>query len=310
MSTRVDAEEIEITRGERLLALVLAVFLLVGVLWAYFELNLADDERAYRDPTALLLPSERTTLQRGDAAANRAAAARARVQNRRRAVVDRREAYRTALDEGRRDPELARRYRQAQGRYDAAQGLARRRNAAARQAEAAARPIQAKLSRIGRAQEREAAADERRDELLTAGLRLALVLSMLAAALYLMAWQRSRRSRWVVVGYASVSAAAALGLVMGVDYLTDWFDPVDLGPLVLSIVGAGFTLVAVAALQRHLGRRLPVRRVRRGECPFCGYTAGRGDHCEGCGRAVVGPCVRCSAPRRVGTAHCASCGQA
>jgi hypothetical protein len=309
VSTRVDVEEIEVSRGERVLALVLAVFLLIGGLWAYFELNLADDVRTFGDPTAELSAPERATLERRDEANDRAAAARQRVQDRRRVLVDRREAYRTALDEGRRAPALARRYRQAQARYDAALGVARRRNEQARDARAAARPVEAELSRIQRVQADEAEDEQRRDELLTAGLRLVLVLGLLGGALRLMVWQRRRRSRWVLAGYASVGAAGALALVMGGDYLTDWFDPVDLGPLVLSIVGAAITLGALGALQRHLARRLPGRRVWRGECPFCGYPAGRGEHCEGCGRAVVASCAQCRAPRRVGTAHCAACGQ-
>jgi hypothetical protein len=309
VSTRVDVEEIEVTRGERLLAVVLASFLLLGGLWGYFELNLADDEPAFREPTAELSAPQRATLERRVVAEDRAATARRRVRNRRQALVDRREAYRTALDEGRRAPALASRYRQAQDRYDAALAVASRRNEQAREARAAARPVEAELSRIERAQTEKAEDEQRRDELLTAGLRLALVLGLLAGALRLMAWQRRRRSRWVLVGYASVAAAGVLALVMGVDYLTDWFDPVDLGPLVLSIVGAAFTLVALGALQRHLARRLPGRRVRRGECPFCGYPTGHGEHCEGCGRTVVAPCARCREPRRVGTAHCAACGQ-
>jgi hypothetical protein len=309
VSTRVDVEEIEVTRGERLLAFVLAGFLLVGALWGYFELNRTDDEPDVRAPIAELSAPERAALERRGAANDRAAAARERVRERRRVLVDRREAYRTALDEGRRDPALASRYRQAQRSYDAALAVARRRDAHAREARAAARPVEAELSRIERVQAEEADDEQRRDELLTAGLRLALVLGLLAGALWLMTWQRRRRSRCVLAGYAAVGAAGALALVMGVDYLTDWFDPVDLGPLVLSIVGAAFTLTALGALQRHLARRLPGRRVRRGECPFCGYPAGRGQHCEGCGREVVAPCARCNAPRRVGAAHCAACGQ-
>jgi hypothetical protein len=308
MSTRVEVEDIEITRGERLLAFVLATFLLVGALWGYFELNLADDER-YRDPWAELSQTERATLARDDAARGRAATARRRERNRREALVDRREAYRTALDEGRSDPGLARRYREAQARHDAAKRLAGRRAEQARDARAAARPVEARLASLERQLAEQADDERRRDELLTAALRLGLVLGSLAAALAFMAWQRRRHSRWVAAGYAWVGAAAATALVMGGDYLTDWFDPVELGPLVLSIVGAAFTLIALGALHRYLARRLPSRRVRRGECPFCGFPSGRGEHCEGCGREVVAPCARCSSPRRVGTAHCASCGQ-
>ena len=309
MSTRVEVEEIEVTRGEYVLAFVLAVFLLVGALWAYFQLDDLAGEPAYRLPLAALSSPERATLYRRDAAQRRAADARRRIRVRRAALVDRREAYRTALDAGREDAGLALRYRSAQARYDAALALGRRRAAQAREARAGARPVEAKLARLDRAEQRRTEDERRRDELITAGLRLLLVLGLLGVSLWVMARQRRRRSRWVVAGYAGVAAAGMLALVMGVDYLTDWFDPVDLGPLVLSLLGAGLTLVALAALQRHLARRLPGRRVKRGECPFCGFPTGRGEHCEGCGRGVVAPCARCTAPRRVGTAHCAACGE-
>jgi hypothetical protein len=69
-------------------------------------------------------------------------------------------------------------------------------------------------------------------------------------------WQRRRRSRWLLVGYASVGAAGVLALVMGVDYLTD---PVDLGPLVLSIVGvAGFRVGASGAASARSAATPPV----------------------------------------------------
>src|SRR5919106_130826 len=71
-----------------------------------------------------------------------------------------------------------------------------------------------------------------------------------------------------------------------------------------------FTLAAFAALQRYLVRRLPLARVRKGECPFCGYLVRGGAHCEGCGREVVAECGACARARRVGTLHCGACGRA
>jgi peptidoglycan/LPS O-acetylase OafA/YrhL len=192
MKTHIDADEVEITRSERLLAVVLAAFLLVGLLWAYVQLG------------------------------------------------------------------------------DVQQGLG--------------------------------------DNTVTAGLRLLLVLGSLAGALRLMLVLRRGRSSWIVVGYAGVGAATVLALVMAGDYLSDLVNPTELGPLVLSLVGAAFTLAAIAGLQRYLKRRIPARRVRRAECPFCGYPV-RGEHCEGCGRAVLAPCARCTQPRRVGARHCAVCGE-
>ena len=310
MSTRVDVEEIEITKGERLLAVLLAGFLLVGGLWGYAQLNRTDHEPSLRTPYAGLTVPQQSILERRDAANDLATEAASLVRVRRRALADHREAYRTALEENRRDPDLARRYRQSERRYTAAQVTARQRDAQAREAETAARPVDAALRRLEEAQDKRVEDHKRRDQLITAGLRLALVLGLLIAALRLMIWHRRRRSRWALTGYASVGAAGALALIMGVDYLTDWIDFVDLGPLAIAAAGAAITLTALGALQRHLARRLPGRRLRRSECPFCGYPASRGEHCEGCGRSVVAPCAECEAPRRVGAAHCAACGQA
>ena len=66
--------------------------------------------------------------------------------------------------------------------------------------------------------------------------------------------------------------------------------------------------LAFVALQRYLAGRVPLRRVRKRECPFCGFPVGENEHCEGCGREVVAECATCSQPRRVGTLHCGACG--
>jgi hypothetical protein len=309
LSTRVDVEEIEVTKGERLLAVLLAGFLLVGGLWGYSQLDRTGDEPSFRAPRAGLTVPQQSILERRDAADDLANAAADLVRVRRRALTDHREAYRTALDEGRRDPDLARRYRQSERGYAAAQATARRRTAQARGARTAAQPVEAALRRLEEAQSKRVEDQKQRNRLITVGLRLALVLGLLVAALRLMIWQRRRRSRWALTGYAGVGAAGALALIMGVDYLTEWIDPHDLGPLAIAAIGAAITLAALGALQRHLARRLPGRRLRRGECPFCGYPANHGEHCEGCGRSVLAPCAECRAPRRVGAAHCAACGQ-
>ena len=108
---------------------------------------------------------------------------------------------------------------------------------------------------------------------------------------------------------AWVGSSALVALVLAGDYVTDYVDPLELGPLVLAAAGAAMTVAAFVALQRYLARRLPIRRVRKGECPFCGYPARGTGHCEGCGREVIAECSRCTAPRRVGTLHCGACGQ-
>ncbi len=323
MSPHIDADEIEITRGERLLAAVLAVFLVIGGVWGYVQLNQQDGGGSssyaqYEQGSSYeqLTPREADVLERREQLALRTAEADRRVRTRRATLTDRREAYRTALDAGQPDPKRQRAYQQAEVRYNAAQRAARRLHAQQREARAAARPAEQRLERLDREQARKAEADAKHQRLVTGLLRLALVLAALAVSLRLLVVLRRRDSRWITVGYGSLGAATVLAVVLAVDYLTDWFDPIALGPVVLSLLGTLATLAALAALQRYLARRLPGQRVRRSQCPFCGFpvhvggTGASGAHCDGCGRVVVAACTSCETPRRVGTPHCGACGAA
>ncbi len=121
---------------------------------------------------------------------------------------------------------------------------------------------------------------------------------------------RGSGSRYLPIAGAVLVFATIMALGLAGDYLTDYFNPLDAGLLILSLVGVLATLGAFWALQRYLARRLPYRRVRKGECPFCAFPVRRNERCEGCGRAVVAPCATCEQPRRVGTVFCGSCGAA
>jgi hypothetical protein len=312
MTTRVDVEEIETTKGEKLLAAVLMVFLLIGLLWGYFHIDV-DHQAPYgpysgEAPGGVYGEGEPAAIRRHDRLVGALQRASARQADRRALVSDRREAYRTALDEGRRDPALRARYVAAQGAYAEAQAQKR----AALHAERAARPAAERAHRRLSAdiRKRDAREDRQRrhDGRVTVVRRLAFILASLAAAYVALARLRRRRSRYLPTAMAAVAAVALMALVMAVDYLTDYVEITDQGVLVLSLAGAVMTLGAFVALQRYLARRIPERRVRRRSCPFCGYPSGDGVRCEGCGRDVVGSCSACAAPRRVGTRHCGACG--
>jgi hypothetical protein len=141
-------------------------------------------------------------------------------------------------------------------------------------------------------------------------LRLTAALVFLAVAYLLLTRLRDQGSRWFPLSGSVVLFATVFALVVAVDYLTDYFDPFDAGILLLSLLGAAATVVAFWLLQRYLARRLPLRRVRRHQCPYCGFPVGENERCEGCGNAVRAPCPHCSARRRVGTQFCGACGQA
>jgi len=303
VSTRVDVEEIETTKSEKLLAVVLAIFFLIGGIWTYQK---TDDYAA-----EWLAPSEPVELSTEDEAAqarfrdaqNRlfgADEAKARAEEN---LVLAREAYRTALDAGRSAPELRREYEAAQAELAQAQAEF----ASMNQEVEAARPAAAIADR----HEQEAFRERQdRHEFAAFLFRLGFVLAFLALGYWLLGRMRARRSRYLPTAIAFVASTALLALFMAGDYITDYVDPLDLGPLVLSLAGIVITLFAFAALQRYLAKRIPIRRVRKQECPFCGYPVRGNGHCEGCGRPVVADCASCSAPRRVGTLHCGVCGHA
>jgi multidrug efflux pump subunit AcrA (membrane-fusion protein) len=279
----VDSEEIEATKSEKLLAVVLVVFFLIGGIWTYQRI---DDEVARAlAPTEVVLPAEeQAALARSSAAQDRLLHATQAEEQARADLELRREAYRTALDAGRLAAELERAYRVAEERFAAAQQEV----AAARAEVEAARP-----AAEAAAAHQQLRYPERVDR------------HELVAFLF-----RRRRSRYLPVALAWVGFSAILAFVMAGDYVTDYVDPLEFGPLVLAFAGIGLTLVAFALLQRYLARRIPLRRVRKRECPFCGFPVGANEHCEGCGRAVVAECATCAAPRRLGRLLCGACGQA
>jgi hypothetical protein len=293
----INRDEIEVTRGEKLLAVVLAAFVFVGLIWGYDKLEIGGGvyrvEPVTQADRAAIDAATRARRELGQAQAERASALET-------LELDR-EAYRTALDAGRPAVALERQYRGAQ------QSLAR----AGQELRRAEARVLATAGAANAAQQRaiERADAERRDDARwTFLLRLGYALLALALAYALML--AARGSRYFTVALACIGAAAAHALVTAADYVEDYVDWQQGGPLVLSLAGIALTLAALWALQRYLQRRIPLRRVRKGECPFCGFPVRSNERCEGCGRQVVAPCSTCGDPRRVGVAHCGACGSA
>lgn len=296
-----DAEELHTTKSEKLLGLVMAAFLLLGGVWTYQKL---DDEIRHRMEIASGSAADRQAVRRGTEARGRVFSAQGRANNTRRQVEFTREEWRAALDADRPAGALEQRYRAAQRSYDAAQAELERARRALAAVEPAARVAGERIA-DARARDRD------RQERVIFLARLLLVLASLAAGYWLLALLRRRNSRWLPLGAATLGFATVFAFVLAADYLTDYFDPFEYGVAVLAAVGVSATALAFWALQRYLARRLPRRRVRKGECPFCGHPLrGDGPRCEGCGREILAPCATCGEPRRVGVAHCGACGAA
>jgi hypothetical protein len=297
MTTRVPVEEIGISAGEKVLAVMLAVFISVGAIWAYVRID--DIGTADVQPTR----SEQAAIEASDAAGGAEYRAQREVRAARNAVASTREAYRTELDADRPAAALERDYVNAQATLNEAEGHLEDARTRVSETDPPAEQARTRLSQ-------EQHAEQTRHDRQTFLLRLVLLVAMLAASYYLLARLRRRRSRYLPAIYAWIGASGLLAIVMAGDYTGSYLDFDEVGPLAISLAGIALTLAAFIALQRYLARRIPARRVRKGECPFCGFPIRSGDHCEGCGRLVISECSRCHEPRRVGTEHCAACGKA
>jgi hypothetical protein len=164
-TAHIDAEAIETTRSEKLLAFVLAAFLLVGGLWAYFEPldRVHASGQSYYQPTQVS-PTDRAAVERLDTAEARLRAARRREDAARVRLTDRREAFRTALEAHQPAAGLQAAYQRASAELATRQDDTR----AARLAVTAARgPARSANRRITAAGEQAAAAAHRRQDRLS-----------------------------------------------------------------------------------------------------------------------------------------------
>ena len=298
MIVRPDVEDLQITRTEKLLAVVLAAFVLLGGIWSYTRID--DVVRHHvRVPTQTLFQNPAITRQQ--AAQQRVFQAETQSRQALQNLEVAREAYRTALEAHKPAQQLEQEYATAQTAYTAAQRDVSRAQAeaaaAAPAADAARRRAEAK---VGAALHRQA-----RDSFIA---RLAFVRLSIAFAYWLLAYMRRRHTRWFPLAGSVVAFATILAFVLAGDYVTDYVHPFDWGIALVALMGIAATLIAYWTLERYLLRRITQRRVRRHQCPFCGYPVGENARCEGCGREIVAACANCEAPRRVGTAHCSVCG--
>jgi len=300
-TTRLDTDEIESTRTEKFLAVILTLFLLVGSIWLYLKVGdwvERDDPYAYSAMTT----SQRAVIEASDDASMAYEKATRRQETATVALDKARADYDVALQAGDPTAGLKRDYQAAQQQYDAAEATLTTADRANVRAQHAASEVYDEVNRK---------ADRIHDTRgwITAGLRLLLVGGWILASFAFVRRLRQRESRYLPLGFATIAAGAILTLVFAGDYVFDYINPLDLGPIVIAAFGALVTVLTFVAVQRRLVARIPGRRARKGECPFCGYPVrDHGPHCEGCGRDVIAPCATCAEPRRVGAAYCATCG--
>lgn len=301
MSTRVETEDIASTKSEKFLAVVLAAFVLIGSGWLYWKAH----DWVGPETTWSYTAAEQAVVDRADAATQEYYSISETHAENTDHLNQTRADLNLAVDRGEETAALEEQYRQAQEAAAETRELLAVANTEMNEAQAEVETInEAKEQRIEDA-------DSSWRHWLVAGLRFLFIGGLLLGSLYWTQRLRNRESRYVPIGFALTASATIMAFTFLIDYITDYIDILELGPIVLSLLGIAATIAAFALLQRYLAKRVGRTRVRKGECPFCAFPVRPEQaHCEGCGRMVAAECTSCQQTRRVGSPFCANCGAA
>ncbi len=312
---RTEQDEVETSRAEKLLALGLVVFLLVGGFWVMDRLGSvpkAPDYQAIAAGGGLPAAEQAYFAAQADyqRAEQAAAEARAAMDQARADYEYRREEYRVALERGVDDPALAQAHEAARAAYDAAQ---QRYDLA----EAARAALAARLAgpegeyNLARAAVDQAfRAAENRYQLLVFGLRFGYALPLFGLSVWLWLLLRRRPVRYLILAtsFMAFAGVQAVGLVGQYG----WYLLRDVGPIAISVAGSAVCVAGLVALRRWTSntRRIATARLRRGLCPYCGFPLAPGaEHCAGCGRAITEKCPACGGVNVAESLFCRACGR-
>lgn len=296
-------EEFSTTLFEKFLAVVLAVFILIGSFWIYN--HPLDYVSKVRDaPAASVSVSDKALLKRVDDIDLKITNAQLKLDDVKATRNDARERYRTQLEAGVTDATAQGKYDRAEAQVANLEANIRTLERALAQARTSAAPAAKRVQVAKQRAQRQYDHRVHTASVITFAARIAYGIFVLVLGFVLMRALQRRHSRWTIIGMSIVGA----GTVQALWFAGDYFDIFNRGALMLSLIGIALTIGVFLGYQRFLAVRIPRRRVRKGQCMFCGYPVGDHANCEGCGRAAHASCTSCGDRRRVGAAHCGACG--
>jgi len=309
-----ETDEIESSRVEKLLAVGLVAFLLIGGFWVLDRLGSVPKRPDY---TAIALAQGLTEIEavfrEAEADYLRAGAAVAETQDAmEKARSDyeyRREELRVAAELGVETPALSQSYETARAAFEAARTsheLAEATMASLEQRLAGPRALYEEASRrVHEAYQR--ALDLYQLSLFA--LRFAYALPLFAASVWAWFYVRRKRGPHAIIATAFMGFAGIQALTLVGQY--GWYLLRDIVPIALSATGSAVCVAGLVALRRWAAatRRPALSRLRRSACPSCGFPLSLSRaHCAGCGRALRQTCPGCGGENVAESPYCGHCG--
>jgi hypothetical protein len=307
-------ELVELTRFEKVLALGLTIFLLVGGLWVLERLNWAVPGPSSEELNARLAAirhAAKLDEQQGKLFQLEQELSRLEIKLSQRTVEYefRREEYRTALDAGRDDPVRRAAYQQALAGLEAVQEEVATARAVTGAARETTRALEARVAAEQAPLWAEFARQQRRRDLMVFLLRLAYAGPVLALTVWGWSRLRSRRSQYLLIGTSLVGFGIVQAVFLVGGYAWTLFR--DVAQLAVSIGGSVITIAGLVAMKRYAfdPSRVGRARLRKGRCPRCAYPVRpEAVFCADCGERLAVSCPACGALRPSALPVCPSCG--
>ena len=311
MSEHEEAERLEATRGEKILAFAMVIFLLIGGINVLNELKGIPDRpqmdtyyeeygvfklEAEEDNIAAELKTASKTLKNANDEFSRA----------KENYLFKREEYRVILDRGEKDEVKEREHEEARERYEKSQV----------RLDTAQSVYDEILVRLNRKREelrsaRSLAEEEYRKDyqiyrLKVLAIRLAFVLPLLAVAIVVFLKAKKARSKYIIHANAFMAFASLLLMYMIIENV--WKVVHIIGISILGAVACGVSL-AYLKKQFFSFERISMSRLKENKCPWCGFPIRyEMPYCQNCGKKLAEKCPECGKMRPILARFCPNCG--
>ncbi len=303
---------IEFSRVERILALGMVLFLLVGGAWVFNRIQRLPARPDYHAIERRHISAElQSAYWQAQNTLNAAQVAAGRVREELSVAATeyefRREEFRVMNERGILDPVREQAYKEALTTFERLRGEIGVAMAVEESARTRLQPLaeqwKALQAKIGEEQHRANVAFEW--QLFV--FRMLYAVPVLALALLLFQLLRRRGSTYLIFATALI-AAATLQLLYLVS-LYSWHFLRDVAQVAIAILGTVMCMAGIVMIRRYWfhPERVLRTRVRRGQCFSCGAPAENNVYCPACGEELQKRCLGCGQNRPVKAAFCPHC---
>jgi hypothetical protein len=311
MSEYEEAEKLEATRGEKILASAMVIFLLIGGVHVLNELEDVPDRpqiHAYFEKYGVYkLEAEVDSIDTELRIASDALAkANDEYLRAKENYLFKREEYRVILDKGEKDEVKEREYEEARERYEESQVKLDAAQAVCDKIKGRLEQKEEELSRAATLAHDEYWKEYQKYRLKVLAIRLTFALPLLAVGIVVFLKAKKTRSKYTIHANAFLAFTSLLLAYMII--VNVWKVIHIVG---ISILGAVACGVALAYLKKQFFtfERISIARLKENKCPWCGFSI-RYEmvHCQNCGKKLAEKCPECGKMRPILTPFCPNCG--